>query len=97
MIIGQLNANSLRNKFDLLTYQINDNIDILMIAGTKLDESFPEGHFLINGFSSPFHLDHDRNGGSILLYIKEDIPSKLLSIENKIEVFFVKMNLNQKK
>ena len=97
MIIGQLNANSLRNKFDLLTYQINDNIDILMIAGTKLDESFPEGHFFINGFSSPFPLVHDRNGGSILLYIKEDIPSKLLSIENKIEVFFVKMNLNQKK
>ena len=26
--IGQLNINSLRNKFDLLTYQIKNNIDI---------------------------------------------------------------------
>ena len=40
-----INLNSLRNKFDLLTYQINDNIDILMIEETKLDESFPIGQF----------------------------------------------------
>ena len=43
MIIGQLNINSLRNKFDLITYQIKGNIDILMITETKLDESFPIG------------------------------------------------------
>ena len=37
LIIGQLNINSLRNKFDLLTYQIKDNKDILMITETKLE------------------------------------------------------------
>ena len=47
LIIGQLNINSLQNKFDLLTYQNKNNIDILMITETKLDESFPIGQFSI--------------------------------------------------
>ena len=79
---GQLNINSLRNKFDLTTDQINDDIDILMITETKVDESFPIGQFFINGFSCTFRLDRDRNVGGILLYIRGDIPSKLLAIEN---------------
>ena len=40
LIIGHLNINSLRNKFELLAHQIKDNIDILMISETKLYESF---------------------------------------------------------
>ena len=43
LIIGQLNINCLRNKFDLLTYQSKDFIDILMITERKLHESFPIG------------------------------------------------------
>ena len=38
-----------------------------MITETKLDESFATGQFFMNGFCSPFRLDRDRNGGSILL------------------------------
>ena len=47
MIIWQLNIHSLQNKFDLVTYQIKDNITILMIKETKLDESFPIDQFFI--------------------------------------------------
>lgn len=43
LIIGQLNINYLRNKFDLLIYQSKDFIDILMITERKLHESFPIG------------------------------------------------------
>ena len=89
LIIVQLYINSVQNKFDLLTYQIKDSIDILMITETKLDESPPTGQFFRNDFSSLFRLDRDRNGGGILLYIREDILSKLLAIENIIEAFFV--------
>ena len=53
LIIGQLNINSLRNKFDLVTYQIKDNVDILMITETKLDEIFPIEKFFINIFRNP--------------------------------------------
>ena len=49
----------------------------MMITETKLNESLPIGRFFINGFSSPFRLDRDRNVGGILLYIREDIPSKV--------------------
>ena len=97
IIIGHLNINSIRNKFDFLTHQVKGNIDILMISETKLDESFPVGQFLMDGYSVPYRLDRDRNGGGILLYIREDIPSKLLSINRNIEGFFVEINLRNKK
>ena len=41
LIIGQLNINSLRNKFDCLVQQIIGDVDILMVSETKLDNSFP--------------------------------------------------------
>ena len=98
LIIGHLNINSLRNKFELLTHQIKDNIDIIMISETKLDKIFPTSQFFMEGFSSPHCLDRNCNGGGILLYIREDIPSKLLSIERYLtETFFVKINLHNKK
>ena len=85
LIIGHLNINSLRNKFELLTHQIKDNIDILMISETKLDESFPTSEFFMKGFSSLHCLDRNCNGGGIILYIRENIPSKLLSIALSID------------
>ena len=68
-----------------------------MITETKLDESFPIGQFFINGFSSPFRLDCDRKWGGILLYVRENILSKLLALENKIKTFFVEIQLDKKK
>ena len=63
--------------------QTTDNIDILMISETKLDNSFPEGQFLLPGYSSPYRFDRNCLGGGIILYVREDILSKLLSIENQ--------------
>ena len=92
-----LNMNSLRNKFELLMHQIKDNIDILMLSETKLNESFPTSQFFINGFSSCHHLDCICNGGVILLYIREDTTSKFLSIEQDLTAtFFVEINLHNK-
>ena len=68
-----------------------------MISETKLDESFPVGQFLMDGYSVPYRLDRDGNGVGILLYIRENIPSKLLSINRNIEGFFVEINLRNKK
>ena len=50
IIIAHLNINSIRNKFDALVHIINGNVDILVIVETKLDETFPENQFRINGF-----------------------------------------------
>ena len=62
-----------------------------MISETKLDESFPTSQFFMNGFSSPHCLDCNYNGGGILSYFWEDIPSKLFSIERDLtEAFLLK-------
>ena len=53
IIIGHLNINSIRNKFECLKYIIDKNVDILLISETKLDETFPEQQFHIEGFSPP--------------------------------------------
>ena len=33
-----------------------------MISEAKLDESFPSGQFLLDGYSVPFRSDRDGNG-----------------------------------
>ena len=52
-----------------------------MISETKLDNSFPEGQFLVEGYSKPYRIDHNCQGGGIMLYVRADIPSKLLPTE----------------
>ena len=98
MIIGQLNINSLRNKFESLAQQVTGNIDIQIVSETKLDNNFPVSQFLIDGYTPPFRLDRNNNGGGIMLFVKEDIPCKLLSIENHpMEGFYVEINLRKTK
>ena len=46
-----------------------DDMDIFMVTETKLDDSFPASQFNIEGFSTPFRLDRNKNGGCIILYI----------------------------
>ena len=53
-------------------------MDILMTSET---EGSPIGHFLLNGYQTPFRLDRNTYGGGILLYFREDIPSKLLLVD----------------
>ena len=48
LILAHLNINSIRNKFEFLAMQVKGKIDILIISGTKIDESFPKGNFLID-------------------------------------------------
>ena len=93
IVIGHLNINSLRNKFDFLVTQVKGYIDILKISETKLDERFPIGQFLIDGYRVPFRLDRNENGGGILLYVRDDIPSKQQlrsGNQNNVLIAFVK-------
>ena len=90
LIFAHLNINSIRNKFELLSKQIKGNVDVLMISETKIDDSFPVGQFLIEGFCTPYRLDRNSKGGGILLYVREDIPSNLISMDiSPIESFYI--------
>ena len=53
--------------------------------------------FHVHGFSESDRFDRNGNGGGILLYIHEDIPSKLILTKMTIEVLFVEINLRKKK
>ena len=99
IIIGHLNINSIRNKIEDLKYLIADNIDILLISETKLNNTFPESQFVIAGFHPPYREDRNENGGGLLLYIREHIPSKkvILNFYPKIEAFAIVINLKKKK
>ena len=48
LIIGNLNINSLANKFEQLKILIQGNVDILVVTETKLDSTFPTAQFLID-------------------------------------------------
>ena len=51
IIIGHLNINSIRNTFESLVRFVGNSLDILMVSETKIDDTFPESQFLIEGYS----------------------------------------------
>ena len=99
IIFGQININSIRNKFAQLIYIVSNEIDILMVSETKLDDTFPTSQFLMQGYSTPFRKDRTSKGGGILLYVREDIPCKIIKTETDAyhEGFFIEINLRKKK
>ena len=54
-----------------------------MISETKLDESVPIGQFQIEGFSAQHKRDRDKNGGGILLYIREEMALQTHTTQTK--------------
>ena len=100
IIIGHININSIRHKFEPLVSFINNNLDILVISETKIDDTFPDSQFLIERFSVPDRLDRTAKGRGILLYIREDIPSKRVkrvTLDESFEGFVIKINLRSKR
>ncbi|XP_060579019.1 uncharacterized protein LOC132735993 [Ruditapes philippinarum] len=68
-----ININSLRNKFDFLKEILIKNIvDILFIAETKLDGSFPDAQWQVNGYHL-WRADRNDKGGGIAVYLRSDI------------------------
>ena len=74
------------------------HIDILALTETNLEDTFPTVQFIVNGFSEPYRLDRNRKGGRVMVYIREDIPSKLLDkhvFPYDMEGLFVELNLRK--
>ena len=68
--------------------------DILIITETKLDGTYPVSPFHIDGYSMLYRLGRNRNGGGVIIYARENIPSTVLRkdlFSNDIEGIFVKM------
>ena len=82
----------MRNKFESLQHIINKNI-VLLISETKIDSSFPSVQFHLEGYATPYRLNRNANVGGFLVYIRENISSKLLNTDLSIKGFFVEARL----
>ena len=100
IIIAHLNINFLQNKYEALKLLIQDNIDIIMLSETKIDDSFTSSQFTMEGYSTPFRLDRNCFGGGIAVYTRSDIPCKEIKTQNlpgDIESLFIEINLHNTK
>ena len=99
MFIGHLNVNSVRNKINVLKSMTEDNIDILVISQTKIDNSFPVNQFSIDGYNLPYRLDRNQDGGGLLVYFRTGIPSRKLktNLPENVEWIFFDTNIRNKK
>ena len=98
IIFSYININSIRNKFDNLWDLISKNVDILSMAETILDPSFPNSQFLIPGFHVPMRLDITSKRGGMLVYIKSSQSSRIMSnfkLRENIQVIPFELNLRK--
>ena len=64
--------------------------DILMIKKAKTN-----GQFQLHGYSEPHRVHRNGNGGEIFLFVREDIPSKTIKSQMRIEKIFVELILRR--
>ena len=75
-----ININSVKNKFDDFSILISYRVDVLVIAETKIDSSFPNSQFTINSFKKLYRLDVSRKSGGTLVYIRDGLFSRQLHV-----------------
>lgn len=75
LLIGALNINSLRKKFDAFKFILTEGfMDIFSISESKIDDSFPVSQFSVKGFYV-YRQDSTATSGGIITWIRNDIPN----------------------
>ena len=77
---------------------VSGYFDVIIVTGTKVDDLFPKAQFYINGFSISYTLDRNRNGGGLMIYVRNDIPSKMLikhDLPEDIKAAFIELNFRK--
>ena len=78
IFLGNLNINSIRNKFESIEEIISGIFDIFLTSESKLDSSFPSNQFSIDGYRI-FRMDRNKHGGGLMFYVNQDMSCKILS------------------
>ena len=68
-------------------------MDILVVT-----ETFLESLILMDGFSKPYRLDRNKNGGRVMIFIRATISSKILEkhiFPNDVESIFAELNFRK--
>ena len=98
--LGYLNINSVKTKFFQFSEFVKNDYDIIILAETKLDSSFPTDQFLMNSHKRPYRLDISKSSGGILVYINKNIASKQISsfkLPKDFQAVIFEINLNKNK
>ena len=94
------NINSLRFKFDDLKEVLSNSLpDVLVLAETKLDKSFPSAQFFLYEYFEPTRKDFSCHSGGIIEYIRKGIIRKRLEdLElNSFESIASEITINKEK
>ena len=76
-MIGYLNIISLRNKLtDLRVILKYLSLDYFVLSETKLDESFPNAQFTLDGYEIRTRKDRNKFGGSLIEYVRKGLICK---------------------
>ena len=82
-IIGALNINSIRNKFSCINPVLNNGfIDCFSVIESKVDESFTDPQFYVDGFNL-YRQDSTCTSGGIMSWIRSDVANRR---RNDVEV-----------
>ena len=100
-IAMHVNINSFRHKFAFLHDTISKNaIDYFAIAESKLDSSFTNSQFGIEGYTI-HRQDMTCRSGGLFVYIRSDLPHRRLQIiecnENGIETICIEVTIGKSK
>ena len=57
--------NSIRNKFDNLRETAKQNADVLAVAETRIDTSFPSAQFFLEGYHNAYSFDIFHKSGGL--------------------------------
>lgn len=93
--IAHINVNSLRNKVQEISTLINgENINVLAVSETHLDESITDMGVGISGYNI-FRNDRNIFGGGVAIYIQSHIPAKVRSdlMSPGIEALWLEVHL----
>ena len=90
------NSELFAHENDALTESVKEiftnNIDILLLSETKLDQSFPSNMFSMEGFRM-FREDRNQNGGGLIFYVNENIACRVIDLNiTDIEVIAIEVN-----
>ena len=86
--------------FENLGEIIKQNVDVLAVAETKIDASFPLFQFFLEGYHSPYRLDISLKSVGLLVFVKGTIPSRQLSLPKfqfRIQALPFELNLRKEK
>ncbi len=92
-ILFSLNINSLRNKIVQLHAELADEVNIIALTETKIDNTIPDANVLVPGFNQIFRKDLTINSGGVCLQLKNEIiGTRMLELEQPdLELLWVKL------